>query len=191
MRRRDSDSGQNTRASHLREDQTWSERHGTRRQTLATCFTTPTSCLRNRCFRPRHRTPAASSADLKVGTNVRCFLQQQEKSFSRISPALLFKIRPSLRERIGPQLELHHLARRPLAGLHVERRARADGRPETLALPAASRDRRCGRPSTSCRTRSDTARASTTQLPSFSASSASAALPVLIGVLAPRPDVSN
>src|SRR5688572_2440863 len=37
-RRRDSDSGQNTRAGHLREDQTWSERHGTEQQMPATCF---------------------------------------------------------------------------------------------------------------------------------------------------------
>jgi len=51
--KRDSDSGQNTRAGHLREDQTWSERHGTEQQMPATCFATPTfPCLRNRCFQP-------------------------------------------------------------------------------------------------------------------------------------------
>jgi len=40
-RRRDSDSGQNTRAGHLREDQTWSERHGSEEQMPATCFAAP------------------------------------------------------------------------------------------------------------------------------------------------------
>src|SRR5687768_11882748 len=43
----------------------------------------------------------------------------------------------SPRERVGSKLELHHLARRPLAPLHVERRAGADGGPETTALPSA------------------------------------------------------
>ena len=67
-------------------------------------------------------------------------------------------VRGSLGQRIGSQLELHDFARRALAAFHVERRARADRRPESLALPAGLRHRRCGRPSTSCRTRSDTAR---------------------------------
>src|SRR5688500_2172130 len=40
-RRRDSDSGQNTRAGHLREDQTWSERHDSEQQMPATCFAAP------------------------------------------------------------------------------------------------------------------------------------------------------
>jgi hypothetical protein len=40
--RRDSDSGQNTRAGHLREDQTWSERHDSNQQMPATCFAVPT-----------------------------------------------------------------------------------------------------------------------------------------------------
>ena len=35
-------SGQNTRAGHLREDQTWSERHGSEQQMPATCFAAPT-----------------------------------------------------------------------------------------------------------------------------------------------------
>src|SRR5580765_4407215 len=45
----------------------------------------------------------------------------------------------SLRERIRTQLELHDLARRPLAGFHVERRACADGRPQSLPFPSALR----------------------------------------------------
>ena len=40
-RRRDSDSGQNTRAGHLREDQTWSSRHDMDQQMPATCFAAP------------------------------------------------------------------------------------------------------------------------------------------------------
>ena len=40
-------------ADHLREDQAWSERHGSEEQMLATRFAAPTfPCLRNRCFRP-------------------------------------------------------------------------------------------------------------------------------------------
>jgi hypothetical protein len=62
LRRRDGDSGQNTRAGHVREDQTWSSRHGSEQQVPATCFAAPTPgpptrqprwggliCLRNRC----------------------------------------------------------------------------------------------------------------------------------------------
>src|SRR5213593_303806 len=45
----------------------------------------------------------------------------------------------SLRERIGAKLELHDLARRPLAALDVERRPGAVGRPQPFALPAAIR----------------------------------------------------
>jgi len=32
---------QNTRAGHIREDQTWSERHGSEQQMPATCFAVP------------------------------------------------------------------------------------------------------------------------------------------------------
>ena len=39
-------------------------------------------------------------------------------------------------ERIGAQLELHDLARRPFASLHMERSARAYGSPQSAALPA-------------------------------------------------------
>src|SRR3990170_7067727 len=39
-------------------------------------------------------------------------------------------------QRIRPHLELDHLARGALAALHVERRTRAHGRPQTTALPA-------------------------------------------------------
>src|SRR5437667_10332726 len=42
-------------------------------------------------------------------------------------------------ERVGPELELHDLARRPLAALDVERRARGVGGPQPLALPAGVR----------------------------------------------------
>src|SRR5213593_3291035 len=45
----------------------------------------------------------------------------------------------SLRERIGAKLELHDLARRPLAAFDVERRPGAVGRPQPLALPASIR----------------------------------------------------
>jgi hypothetical protein len=34
-------SEQNTRAGHVREDQTWSERHGIEQQMPATCFAAP------------------------------------------------------------------------------------------------------------------------------------------------------
>src|SRR5262249_16824697 len=40
-----------------------------------------------------------------------------------------------LGERVRPQLEVHHLARRPLAGLRVERRARAHRSEQSAALP--------------------------------------------------------
>src|SRR5881296_3222028 len=45
----------------------------------------------------------------------------------------------SLRERIWAKLELHDLARRPLATLDVERRPGAVGRPQPFALPASVR----------------------------------------------------
>src|SRR2546425_5578663 len=45
----------------------------------------------------------------------------------------------SLRERIGAQLELHDLARRPFAAFDVERCPGAVGRPQPLALPASIR----------------------------------------------------
>ena len=63
-------------------------------------------------------------------------------------------------ERIRPDLEVHHLARRALAGLHVEWRARRNRGPQTAPLPSALRDRRCVHPSTCCRSPADTARAS-------------------------------
>src|SRR5688572_1286468 len=44
-----------------------------------------------------------------------------------------------LRQRIGAHLELHHLARRALPGLHMEGRARADRRPQPFAFPPARR----------------------------------------------------
>src|SRR5205823_13931342 len=40
------------------------------------------------------------------------------------------------RERVRTQLELHDLARRPLAAFHVEGCARTDGRPQASAFPA-------------------------------------------------------
>src|SRR6058998_2108649 len=45
----------------------------------------------------------------------------------------------SLREGIGAKLELHDLARRPLAAFDVERRPRAVRRPQPLAFPACTR----------------------------------------------------
>ena len=60
--RREGVRGQNTRAGHLREDQTWSERHGIERQTPATCFATPTFL-----FAEPALTADAYAADLKVG----------------------------------------------------------------------------------------------------------------------------
>src|SRR5258706_183679 len=42
----------------------------------------------------------------------------------------------SVRQRVGPHLELHHLAHRSLAGLAVERCARGPRRPYPLARPA-------------------------------------------------------
>src|SRR5215212_189593 len=44
-----------------------------------------------------------------------------------------------LRRRVGPHLELHQLARVPLAAFGVERSARRVGREDRLALPAAVR----------------------------------------------------
>src|SRR4030095_7834953 len=44
-----------------------------------------------------------------------------------------------LRQRIRPHLESNQLARRALAALHVERRARRDRRVDALALPASLR----------------------------------------------------
>src|SRR5689334_5320360 len=44
-----------------------------------------------------------------------------------------------VRQRIGPQLKVHHLARRALAGLHVPGRACAHRGPEAAALPAGVR----------------------------------------------------
>src|SRR5206468_5493875 len=43
------------------------------------------------------------------------------------------------RERVRTQLELHDLARRPLAAFHVEGCARTDGRPQAAPLPAGIR----------------------------------------------------
>src|SRR4051794_32790325 len=45
----------------------------------------------------------------------------------------------SFRERVRPQLELDHLARGPLPGLHVKWRTGAHRTPEAAALPAAVR----------------------------------------------------
>src|SRR5262245_66552353 len=45
----------------------------------------------------------------------------------------------SPRQRIRPDLELHHLRQRALAALDVERRALAVGRPDAAALPARVR----------------------------------------------------
>src|SRR3989454_7364155 len=45
----------------------------------------------------------------------------------------------SLRERIGAELELHDLARRPLAAFDVEGRSCGVGRPQPLTLPAGVR----------------------------------------------------
>src|SRR3954471_22608800 len=47
--------------------------------------------------------------------------------------------RTSLRQRIRPHLEMKNFARRPLPRLHVERRARRDSRPQSLAFPAGFR----------------------------------------------------
>src|SRR5712691_4953878 len=49
------------------------------------------------------------------------------------------RVMRSPRERVGTKLELHDLARRPLAALDVERRSGAVGRPESFALPASIR----------------------------------------------------
>src|SRR3989442_7804033 len=45
----------------------------------------------------------------------------------------------SRRKRIGTKLELHDLARRPLAAFDMEGRSGAVGRPQSLALPASIR----------------------------------------------------
>src|SRR5439155_4184643 len=45
----------------------------------------------------------------------------------------------SLRERIGTHLKPYDLARRAFSAFHVEGTARADGRPESPALPAGVR----------------------------------------------------
>src|SRR5689334_23040440 len=44
-----------------------------------------------------------------------------------------------LSEWIRAHLEFHHLACRSASGFHVKRRARADGRPDCLALPPGIR----------------------------------------------------
>src|SRR5437588_7008124 len=47
------------------------------------------------------------------------------------------RIRPSSRQRIGPQLEAHDFGSRALAAFDVERGAVAEGRPQAASLPAA------------------------------------------------------
>src|SRR5215831_9472891 len=42
-------------------------------------------------------------------------------------------------ERIRAELEVDHFARRPLSSFHMERRARAHGRPEPAPLPPRAR----------------------------------------------------
>ena len=76
-----------------------------------------------------------------------------------------------------------------LAGLHVERRARADRRPHAAALPAALRSSM--RPSIHfCRTRS-VGNAQHDPLAVLQRQQASDALPVLIGTFSPRPSAPN
>src|SRR5262245_30274870 len=54
-------------------------------------------------------------------------------------PTLQCRARSSPRQRIRPDLELHHLRQRALAALEMERRALAVGRPDAAALPARVR----------------------------------------------------
>ena len=54
-------------ADHLREDQAWSERHGSEQQMSATCFAAPSFfCLRNRCSRAATLRCATSRNDACV-----------------------------------------------------------------------------------------------------------------------------
>src|SRR5688500_3146492 len=58
---------------------------------------------------------------------------------SHLLCTLNFEFCTSARQRIGPELHLVNLARRPLARFHVKWRTRADGGPQAAPLPARLR----------------------------------------------------
>ena len=93
-----------------------------------------------------------------------------------------------LRERVGTHLELHHLARRVLARLHVERRSGRYRRPDAATLPSSGIID--SRPSISCGTQR-IRHAHGDELAVFQRQQCFVAFPVLIGTLRPSPSVSN
>src|SRR3954452_24702441 len=86
-------------------------------------------------------TSADAGAAASASTIATRIIRSMQSSPGNSIPNSKFQIPNSklLSERVGTQLKAHHLAGRSLAGFHVERRSRADGRVQAAPLPSRFR----------------------------------------------------
>src|SRR6478752_1202731 len=104
----------------------------------AWCVIAPSRATANRPWTINRTTIPIATLCLALKNSKIRFVLFKGRS-SRCAPKIHCQTASLMRQRIGPQLEVHHLRPRAFAGLEMKRRARPVGRPQAPALPAAVR----------------------------------------------------